>query len=68
MATTTAMNNTTDILAAIFEYAIYCGLSVDINKAHDAAEYARDTHYEMWDERIEIDLDELDKQFNIYSF
>lgn len=68
MATTTAMNCTTDILSAIFEYAIYCGLSANIDNAHDAAEFVRDTHYEMFDEAIEIDLDELDHQFNIYSF
>lgn len=38
------------------------------DNAFEAAEYVLDTHYEMWDEEIEIDLDELDKQFNIYSF
>ena len=36
--------------------------------AYESARFVRDTHFEMWDEDIEIDFDELDKQFNIYSF
>lgn len=66
--TTTTTNNMPAILEAINDYATYCGLTVNEDNANDAAEYVRDTHYEMWDEEIEIDLDELDKQFNIYSF
>lgn len=66
--TTTTTNNTPAILEAINNYAIYCGLTVNEDNAYDAAEFIRDTHYEMYDEQIEIDLDELDKQFNIYSF
>lgn len=68
MASTTAMNNTNDILAAINDYATYCGLTVNEDNAFEAACFLRDTLYAMYDERIEIDLDELDKQFNIYSF
>ena len=65
---TTTTNNTNSILAAINNYAVYCYLTVNENNAYDAAEYVRDTHYEMWDEEIDIDLDELNKQFNIYAF
>lgn len=68
MATTTTTNCIGSILGAIYDYAIYCGLTVNEDNANDAAEYVRDTHCEMWDEAIEIDLDELDKQFNIYRF
>lgn len=68
MATTTAMNCTISILTAINDYATYCGLTVNEDNAFEAACFIRDTHYEMWNEQIEIDLDELDKQFNIYSF
>lgn len=64
----TTTNNIAAILNAINDYAIYCGLTVNEDNAYDAAEYVRDTHYEMFDEEIEIDLDELDKQFNIYHF
>ena len=63
-----ATNNINSILEAINDFAIYCGLTVNEVNANDAAEYVRDTHYEMWNEAIEIDLDELDQQFNIYSF
>lgn len=65
---TTTNNNIAAILTAINDYATYCGLTVNEDNAYDAADYVRDTHYEMFDERIEFDLDELDKQFNIYSF
>lgn len=68
MATTTTTNCTGAILDAIYFYGECCDLKVSIYNAYDAAEYVRDTHYEMWDEQIEIDLDELDKQFNIYAF
>lgn len=63
-----ATNNINSILEAINDFATNCGLMVNEDNAYEAACYIRDTHYEMWDERIEIDLDELDKQFNIYSF
>lgn len=65
---TTTTNNTNAILAAINNYAVDCYLTVNENNAYDAAEYVRDTHYEMWDEEIDIDLDELDNQFSIYAF
>lgn len=68
MATTTAFNCTISILTAINDYATYCGLTVNEDNAFEAACLLRDTLYAMYDERIEIDLDELDKQFNIYSF
>lgn len=68
MATTTVMNCTISILTAINDYATYCGLTVNEDNAYEAACFIRDTHYEMWDEEIEIDLDELDQMFNIYSF
>ena len=68
MATTTAMNCTISILTAINDYAIYCGLTVNEDNAFDAACFLRDTLYAMYDEEIEIEHDELDKQFNIYSF
>lgn len=68
MATTTAMNCTIDILDAINDYATYCGLTVNEDNAFEAACFIRDTHHEMFDEEIEIDLDELDQKFNIYSF
>lgn len=68
MATTTTTNCIGSILGAIYDYAIYCGLTVNEDNANDAADYVRDTHYEMWNEQIEIDLDELDQMFNIYSF
>lgn len=61
-------NNTLAIFEAINNYAIYCGLVTNEENAYDAACFVRDTHYEMWDEDIEIDLDELDQMFNIYSF
>lgn len=60
-------NNTLAIFEAINNYAIYCGLVTNQENAYEAASFVRDTHYEMWDEDIEIDLDELDKQFNIYE-
>lgn len=62
------MNNINSILEGINDYAINCGLVVDEDNAYEAACFVRDTHYAMYDEQIEIDLDELDKQFNIYSF
>ena len=65
---TTTTNNTNAILAAINDYAIYCGLTVNDDNAYEAASFVRDTHYEMWDEEIEIDPDELDREFNLYSF
>lgn len=61
-------NNTLAILNAINDYAFNCGLETNEENAFEAACFVRDTHFEMWDEEIEIDLDELDKQFNIYSF
>ena len=61
-------NNTLAIFNAINYYAFYCGLETNEENAYEAASFVRDTHYEMWDEDIEIDLDELDKQFNNYSF
>ena len=61
-------NNTFAIFNAINSYAFYCGLVTNEENAYEAARFVRDTHFEMWDEDIEIDLDELDKQFNIYSF
>lgn len=66
--TTTTTNCTGAILDAIYFYGENCGLTVSIYNAYDAAEFVRDTHYEMYDEQIEIDLDELDQLFNIYSF
>lgn len=68
MTTTTVFNCNISILTAINDYAVYCDLTVNEDNAYEAACFVRDTHYEMWDEEIEIDLDELDKQFNIYSF
>lgn len=61
-------NNTLAILNAIDDYAFNCGLVTNEANAYEAASFVRDTHYEMWDEEIEIDLDELDQEFNIYSF
>lgn len=61
-------NNTLDILNAINDYAFNCGMVADEENAYEAAIFIRDMHFEMWDEEIEIDLDELDQEFNIYSF
>lgn len=61
-------NNTVDIINAINDYAFNCGLDTNEANAYEAACFVRDTHYEMWDEEIVIDLDALDKEFNIYSF
>lgn len=61
-------NNTLAILNAINDYAFNCGLVCNEENAYEAASFVRDTHYEMWDEEIEIDLDVLDKQFDIYYF
>lgn len=61
-------NNTLAILNAINDYAFNCGLETNEENAYEAAFFVRDTHFEMWDEDIEIDLDELDRQFNIYHF
>ena len=61
-------NNELSILNVINDYAFNCGLEINEENAYEAASFVRDTHYEMWDEEIEIDLDELDKQFNIYAF
>ena len=61
-------NNTLAILNAINDYAFNCGLETNEENAYEAASFVRDIHYEMRDEEIEIDLDELDKQFNIYYF
>lgn len=61
-------NNTFAIFSAIKSYAFYCGMETNEENAYEAACFVRNTHYEMWDEDIEIDFDELDKQFNIYSF
>lgn len=61
-------NNTLAILKAINEYAFNCGLVTNEDNAYEAASFVRDTHYELWYEEIEIDLDELDQEFNIYSF
>lgn len=61
-------NNELAILNVINDYAFNCGLDTNEENAYEAASFVHDTHYEMWDEDIEIDLDELDKQFNIYSF
>lgn len=63
-----ATNNINSILEAINDYAINCGLVVDEDNAYEAACFLRDTFYAMYDEEIEIDLDELDQMFNIYSF
>ena len=63
-----AKNNTLAILNAINDYAFNCGLVTNEENAYEAASFVRDTHYELWDEEIVIDLDELDKEFNIYSF
>lgn len=68
MATTTTKNSTGAILDAIIYYAENCGLTVNLDNAFEAACHVRDTHFELWDEEIEIDLDELDQQFNMYSF
>lgn len=68
MATTTTTNCIGSILTAFNDYATYCGLTVNEDNAYDAAEYVRDTHYEMWYEEIEIDLDELDQNFDMYHF
>lgn len=68
MTTTTAFNCTISILTAINDYATYCGLTVNEDNAFEAACFIRDTLYAMYDEQIEIDLDELDQQFIIYSF
>ena len=61
-------NNTLAILNAINDYAFNCGLETNEENAYEAACFVRDTHYEMWDEGIEINLDELDQEFNIYYF
>lgn len=61
-------NNELAILNVINDYAFNCGLKTNEENAYEAACFIRDTHFEMWDEDIEIDLDELDKQFNIYAF
>ena len=61
-------NNTLAILNAINDYAFNCGLETNEENAYEAACFVRDTHCEMWDEDIEIDLDELDQMFNVYSF
>ena len=61
-------NNTLAILNAINDYAFNCGLETNEENAYEAAFFVRDTNFEMWDEDIEIDLDELDRQFNIYHF
>ena len=61
-------NNTLAILKAINDYAFNCGLVTNEENAYEAAIFIRDTHYEMWDEEIEIDLDELDQMFNLYRF
>lgn len=61
-------NNTLAILNAINDYAFNCGLATNEDNAYEAACFVRDAHYEMWDEEIEIDLDELDREFDIYSF
>lgn len=61
-------NNTLAIMNAINDYAFNCGLETNEENAHEAACFVRDTHFEMWDEDIEIDLDELDQMFNIYHF
>nr|DAU97462.1 MAG TPA: hypothetical protein [Caudoviricetes sp.] len=63
-----ATNNINSILEAINDFATNCGLMVNEDNAYEAACYIRDTHYEMWDEEIEIGFGELDKQFNIYRF
>lgn len=63
-----ATNNINSILEAINDFATNCGLMLNEDNAYEAASFVHDTHYEMWDEQIEIDLEELDKQFNIYSF
>lgn len=41
---------------------------MNIDNAYEAACFVHGIYYELWGEDIEIDLDELDKQFNIYSF
>lgn len=61
-------NNVLDIMTGINDYATYCGLKVNEDNAYEVACFIRDTHYELWDEDIEIDLDELDQMFNIYHF
>lgn len=61
-------NNTLAILNAINDYAFNCGLVTNEENAYEAACFVRDTHYEMWDEDIEIDIEELDREFYIYSF
>ena len=61
-------NNELAILNVINDYAFNCGLETNEENAYEAASFVRDTHFEMRDEDIEIDLDELDKQFNIYAF
>lgn len=61
-------NNTIDILNAINDYAFNCGLETNEENAFEAACFVRDTHFEMWDGEIELDLDTLYKQFNIYHF
>ena len=63
-----ATNNINSILEAINDFATNCGLMVNEENAYEAAYTVRDTHYEMWDEEIDIDLDVLDKEFNIYRF
>ena len=61
-------NNTLAIMNAINDYAFNCGLETNEENAYEAACFVRDIHYELWDEDIEIDLDELDQMFNIYRF
>ncbi len=61
-------NSMLAILNAINGYAFNCGLETNEENAYEAASFVRDIHYETWGEEIEIDLDELDKQFNIYHF
>ena len=61
-------NNTLALLTALNDYAFNCGLETNDENVYEAASFVRDTHYEMWDEAIEIDLDELDQMFDIYYF
>lgn len=61
-------NNELSIFNVINDYAFNCGLETNEENAYEAASFVRDTHFELWDEEIDIDLDELDMQFNIYRF
>ena len=56
-------NSYNAIESAIRDYAVNCGLSVDEDRMHDAI-----MSVNREGEFVEIDLDDLDRKFDIYSF